>query len=38
MKNYLYTVGILTPLLYVFNVVLGGALWPGLQPRAPGCQ
>jgi hypothetical membrane protein len=29
MKKYLYTVGILTPLLYVFNVVLGGALWPG---------
>jgi hypothetical protein len=29
MKKYLYAIGILTPLLYVFNVVLGGALWLG---------
>jgi hypothetical protein len=29
MKKYFYAMGILTPLLYVFNVVLGGALWPG---------
>jgi hypothetical membrane protein len=29
MKKTLYVVGILTPLLYIFNVVLGGALWPG---------
>jgi hypothetical membrane protein len=29
MKKYLYWTGILTPLLYIFTVVLGGALWPG---------
>jgi len=29
MKRSLYILGILTPLFYIFNVVLGGALWPG---------
>lgn len=29
MKKMIYILGILTPLLYVFSVVLGGALWPG---------
>lgn len=28
MKKRLYALGILTPLLYIFTVVLGGALWP----------
>ena len=28
MKKTLYVLGMLTPLLNIFNVVLGGALWP----------
>jgi hypothetical membrane protein len=29
MKKALYLIGIFTPLLYIFTVILGGALWPG---------
>ena len=29
MKKTLYVLGILTPLFYIFNVILGGTMWPG---------
>lgn len=29
MKKFLYLIGMFTPLLYIFSVILGGALWPG---------
>jgi hypothetical membrane protein len=29
MKKNIYLIGIITPLLYIFSVILGGALWPG---------
>lgn len=29
MRKNLYVIGIITPLLYIFTVILGGILWPG---------